>query len=149
MTHEAPKLQRMLRRVPKTFSRYLLVGIGTSTLDLALFSILAIWGGLHPVLANVVSTVVTVCVSYVFNRTFVFVAETKGLRAFLSFASVTLFTGLVYQSLVVWIVVAVLGTDGLGVSPVVVAPLAKVLAMGSGALMNYVSYRYIFRRRSA
>lgn len=139
-------LQEFLRG---SFPRYLLVGVGMSLLDLALFSVFAVLFGLHEVPANVISTVVTVLVSYQLNRRFVFTDARSGWRAFFAFAGVTLVTGMIIQSAVIWGVVALGSGLAPGVTPEVLLPAAKIIAMGFGALCNYFGYRFILRPGSA
>lgn len=126
--------------------RYLFTGVGTSLLDLTLFTVLVSVVSFVPVFANVVSTIITICVSYFLNRAFVFKAERSSFRAFLSFASVTLFTGLVLQSGVIWAGMHLIA--GLGWDPTSAAGAAvvKAVAMGVGALCNYIAYSFVFKR---
>lgn len=136
-----------------TFPRYLLVGVGMSLLDLLLFSLLAVGAGVPEVLSNVVSTVITVCVSFLINRSFVFRAHRQSVTAraillsFASFAGVTLVTGLVIQSAVIWGVVQLTHAVAPGLEYALVAPAAKIVAMGVGAICNYLGYRLVFKER--
>ncbi|QWW20292.1 GtrA family protein [Schaalia sp. 19OD2882] len=127
--------------------RYLFVGVGTSLLDLALFTVGAVLVGIHPVPANVISTVITVCVSYFVNQSFVFGAARRSWGDFFSFAGLTLFTGTVLQSGVIWVVIGAADLFLPGLGRQVVSPAAKVLSMGVGALCNYLGYRWVFRAR--
>lgn len=134
------------RLLAGSFPRYLIVGVLTSLLDLSLFSLQTVIFGLHPVPSNVVSTVVTVCVSYVINRRFVFRAERSTWRTFISFAGVTLVTGLFVQSAVIWGLVHGARALAPSISSGVVMPAVKVIAMGVGAMCNYLGYRSVFGR---
>lgn len=128
--------------------RYLVVGVGTSLLDFSLFTLLSVPLGWHTVVSNVISTIVTVCVSYLINQTFVFKSSGPTWASFFSFAGLTLVTGLVLQSAIVWTLVevatAVAGALGQGL----IRPSAKVVAMVVGATCNYLGYRWLFRARS-
>lgn len=129
-----------------SFPRYLLVGITTSLLDLALFSTLSVVLGVPAVPSNIVSTLVTICVSYVINQRFVFKGSSHSWRGFFSFAGLTLFTGLVLQSVAIWGVLGISRWLLPGLVDEVVLPAAKIVAMGIGAIANYLGYRFIFRR---
>lgn len=140
-----------LRRLSSWFSgdgslsRYLIVGVLISLLDLVLFTAFSVSFGWHEVLSNVISTLLSVCVSYVINRAFVFRAERPTLRSFFSFAGVTLASGLVLQSLVIWGLVQFAGTVVPFAGDVVVLPAAKIIAMAVGATANYLGYRWVFK----
>jgi len=127
--------------------RYGLVGTFNSLLDLGLFSLFSV--GLHitVVLANVMSTSIVLCVSYVLNRLFVFRSNRPVRSTVVHFVTITLFTGLVVQSAVIWAVVH-LGTLLLpSLSHAILAPFAKLCAMGTAMVCNYLGYRWIFHHR--
>lgn len=125
--------------------RYLIVGILMSLLDLVLFTTFSVLFGWHEVLSNVISTLVTVCVSFLINRTFVFRAGRPSLRSFFSFAGVTLASGLVLQSFVIWGLVQVASTVVPAAGDAVLLPAAKISAMALGAMANYLGYRWVFK----
>lgn len=129
-----------------SFWRYLIVGVGTSLLDLTLFSLLSVVIGINEVVSNVCSTIVTVCVSYLVNRSFVFRAERATWKSFFSFAGVTLVTGMLIQSAVIWGVIRVGHALVPSLPPAFLNPASKVFAMGIGAICNYLGYRYVFGR---
>lgn len=129
--------------------RYLVVGLGNTALDLALFTLLAVALGVAPVLANVVSTVVVMTISFFVNRAWVFRAESAGLRSYVGFVSVTLFSGLVLQSLVILGVIAVAGGVVPDLSDGLVEPGAKLVAMAVGMVSNFLGYRWVFAERSS
>ena len=99
-----------------SFYRYLLVGVGTSLLDFTLFSLLSVGFDLPVIPSNITSTVITVCVSYWINQHFVFQAKGFSWASFFSFAGLTLFTGMVLQSAIIWVIVHGLPALGLGIS---------------------------------
>ena len=129
--------------------RYGLVGGFNTLLDLALFTLFSV--GLHitPLLANVMSMSIVLCVSYVLNRLFVFRSKRPVRSTVVHFASVTLFTGLVVQSAVIWVVLHLGRLLVPTLSHSILAPFAKVCAMGVAMVSNYLSYRWIFHRRGA
>ena len=140
------RARAMLRR-HLSLGRYLLVGSFNTLLDIGLFTVQVALLGVAPLIANVVSTVVTMCVSYLLNRSFVFRSDRSHGKAFVPFVAVTLFSGLVVQSLVITGLVAVGGavTD---LPHELVATGAKVCAVGVGMVSNYLGYRFIFRGRN-
>lgn len=128
-----------------SFPRYLVVGVFTSLLDFTLFTTLSVPLGLNPVPSNVISTIVTICVSYLINQRWVFRSKTSTWATFFSFASVSLVTGLLIQTGLIWGLIHL----GHGLFPAARAstinPVSKVIAMGFGALCNYLGYRFVFR----
>ncbi|MDO4258840.1 MAG: GtrA family protein [Actinomycetaceae bacterium] len=125
--------------------RYLVVGVGTSLLDLGLFSLMAVGFTVPPVPANIISTVITVCVSYLINQSFVFKsAGGPTWKSFFSFAGLTLFTGTIFQSAVIWGIVESAALLFPTLPGAIVKPTAKVFAMGVGAVCNYLGYRWLF-----
>jgi putative flippase GtrA len=134
-------------RTQGAFLRYLLVGGFNTLLDLGLFTLFAIVVGLDPLIANVLSTSITLCASYLLNRVFVFRTERSIQRTAVQFVGVTLISGLVVQSAVIWVIMGLgaliapdLPSDGL-------APLAKMCAMSVGMGSNYLGYRWLFGSR--
>ncbi|MBE7325852.1 GtrA family protein [Nocardioides sp. Y6] len=128
----------------RSVDRYVLVGLFNTALDLALFTALAVGVGLAAVLSNAISTVVVMTVSFFVNRAWVFQSQSSGVGVYLRFAGVTLFTGLLVQSGVILavlflaeVVVPALSTD-------LVTPAAKVVAMGTGMVVNFLGYRWLF-----
>ena len=126
--------------------RYGLVGTFNTLLDLTFFTFLSV--GLHitPILANVVSTSFVLSVSYVLNRLFVFRSNRPVRSTVVHFVSVTLFTGLIVQSTVIWAVIHLGKLLIPNLSHTVLAPFSKVCAMGAAMVSNYLSYRWIFHR---
>ncbi|WP_110239987.1 GtrA family protein [Nocardioides gilvus] len=131
----------------RSLDRYVLVGLFNSALDVALFSLLALAVGLAPVVSNVVSTVVVMTVSFFLNRAWVFRSETSGVGTYLRFVAVTLFTGLLVQSLVILGVIAVSAELIPALPDAVVTPGAKIAAMAVGMVVNFLGYRWLFSHR--
>lgn len=132
-------------RTPRrgAFLRYLLVGGFNSLLDLGLFTLFAVIAGLHPLVANLLSTVLTLCVSFLLNRAFVFRTQASVQGTVFQFAAITLISGLVVQAVVIWFVIKV-GTELVSGSPDLLAPFAKICAMGVGLVFNFLGYRWLF-----
>ncbi|MFB9311580.1 GtrA family protein [Nocardioides plantarum] len=124
--------------------RYLVVGLANTALDLLLFSLMAVVLDVPAVPANVISTVAVMTVSFFVNRAWVFRAESAGIKAAVGFVSVTLFSGLVLQSLVILGVIAAAHGVVPDLPDEVVKPGAKVVAMGVGMVSNFLGYRWVF-----
>ena len=124
--------------------RYLVVGGFNTLLDLSLFSLFAVVAGLQPLVANVASTCITLCISFVLNRRVVFRSSHGAWKTFVPFVTVTLFSGLVVQSAVIWGVIQLGDIVVPGAPASFVAPMAKVCAMGVGMISNFLGYRWLF-----
>ncbi|MBV7363882.1 GtrA family protein [Actinomycetaceae bacterium TAE3-ERU4] len=130
-----------------SFWRYLIVGVGTSGLDLSLFTLFSVVFEINEVISNIFSTIITVCVSYLINRSFVFNSQKTGWASFFSFAGVTLITGLIIQSFIIWTLISFASYALPSLSPAIVNPAVKICAMGVGAICNYLGYRFIFTEK--
>lgn len=131
-----------------SFVRYLFVGGFNTLLDLALFTLFAVVVGLHPLVANITSTSLTLCVSYVLNRAFVFRTTRSVQRTVVQFVTVTLISGLLVQSAVIWIVIRLGGLVVPDLSHDILEPISKICAMGVGMVSNYLGYRWLFGSRT-
>lgn len=134
-------------RTRGSFVRYLFVGGFNTLLDLGLFTLFAVVVGLDPLVANICSTSITLCVSYLLNRVFVFRTTRSVQRTLVSFVTVTLISGLLVQSAVIWVVLRLGGVVLPDLPPDVLEPLAKICAMGVGMVSNYLGYRWLFGSR--
>jgi putative flippase GtrA len=130
-----------------SFVRYVFVGVFNSLLDLGLFTLFAVVVGLGPLLANTLSTAITLCVSYLLNRLFVFRTDRSVQKTVVQFVAVTLISGLLVQSAVIWLVLDLGALVVPDLSHDVLEPLAKVGAMGVGMVSNYLGYRWLFGSR--
>lgn len=131
-----------------TFVRYLLVGASNTLLDLGLFILLAVAIQVPALVANIISTSITVGVSYVLNRLFVFRSQRSVQSTLLQFVAVTLVSGLVVQSVAIWAVLVLGSAADPSLSSTALAPLAKVCAMGVGMCCNYLGYRWLFHAQA-
>ena len=126
-----------------SFLRYILVGLFNTALDLALFTMGVVIIRLQPLVANIISTTITMCVSYFLNRRFVFRSDQKHSRALIPFFTITLTSGLLIQGAVITLIMFL--TQSVTVVPYeVLATGAKVCAIGVGLIANYLGYRFIF-----
>ena len=139
------KESRLKKIASHSLPKYLVTGGAMSALDWGLFTSLSVGLKTPPLLANICSTVLTICVSYFLNQRFVFKASRPTLKSFFSFSGLTLFTGLVLQSIVIYCSLHLCSFyyDPL---PTWSAPVAKILAMAVGATCNYLGYRYLFKK---
>lgn len=124
--------------------RYLLTGGFTSLLDFSGYGLLTLVAGLNEVVANVLSTSITMLVSFAITSSFVFQTGRPRARTFLPFIGFTVFAAFVVQSLVIVGVLSL--ADGLAITQFddAISLGAKICAMGVGAVANFVGYRFVF-----
>lgn len=133
----------------RSVDRYVLVGLFNTALDFLLFSFLALVVALAPLVANAVSTLVVMTISFFINRAWVFRSTERGLSAYLRFAGVTLFTGLLVQSAVIVGVLALSDAVVPALAEEITKPGAKLTAMAVGMVVNFLGYRWLFTRRAS
>lgn len=127
--------------------RYLLVGGFNTGLDIGIYTLLATVFHVHPLVSNVISTLITLCVSYGLNRFFVFQSERSVAQTFIQFVTVTLFSGLLVQSGVIWVVINLGQWLAPGLNAGLLAVGAKLCAVCVGMVSNFLGYRWLFSHR--
>ncbi len=135
--------------VSRSANRYLVVGLFNTALDITLFTALAVGLGVLPVVANVISTVVVMTLSFFVNRAWVFRSDSAGLGAYAGFVAVTLFSGWVVQSVVILGVLHGASVFAPDISDDLVTPAAKVVATAVGMVSNFLGYRWVFGQETA
>ncbi|WP_298229856.1 GtrA family protein [Gryllotalpicola sp.] len=143
------RVRRWVLSMRGAFLRYLIVGGINTLLDIALFTVFAVVLGWPPLLANLCSTSITICVSYLLNRRFVFRSDRTVQHTIVQFVAVTLTSAFVVQSAVIWAVIAVVGLAAPGFPHGVLTTGAKVCATAVGMITNYLGYHWLFRPGAA
>jgi len=119
--------------------KFMTVGLFNTGVDFALFTLLTVLVGVNPLVSNIVSVGVAMCVSFYLNMTFVWQSAKSIKQTAPSFFAVTIFTGWGVQGAVIWGITSIMG-DGDWQSMG-----AKVVAIAVGMVINFLAYRYIFR----
>jgi putative flippase GtrA len=105
-------------------ARFLTVGISNTLLDLCILNGLVFFVKLYPVVANLFSASISICVSFFLNHHFVFRSKRPvSLRRFVYFFLVTGVGILVVQSAVILLMTHLLGERNIGLSH----PLARLI----------------------
>jgi putative flippase GtrA len=124
--------------------RYFLTGGFTSLVDFSGYSLLTLAAGLNEVFANLLSTSITMLVSFAITSSFVFQTGRPRARTFLPFVGFTAFTAFVVQSLVIVGVLSLAEVWGITQFDDAIALGAKICAMVVGAVANFIGYRFVF-----
>lgn len=127
------------------FSRFLAVGLFNTALDLVLFFLIANVLRFAAVPANLVSTGITMVISFHLNHSFVFSSDKTKKGTFLQFVAITLIN--------VWLIQSIIITSVLSLTPYIhidkhqwtVNLLAKLCGVGISFVLNFLMYRYIFQ----
>ena len=132
------------------FARFLLVGSLNTILDLILYFIFANLLSLYPVFASILSTGLTMCVSFFLNHHFVFRSNKKKSQTAVQFVSVTLFNVWVIQSAVIYLALHMFRNMDFFVHHHWTLNLfAKLCGVGVSFILNFLMYRYIFHNQPA
>lgn len=123
---------------------YIFFGVGTSVLDLVIFSALN-FAGMDSLIANLISSVCAIIFAYVTNKMWVFESKTNGFNEtvleFLRFAYARAAT-LVMSEIIILISQLMYGNDK------VANQIAKIIAMVLTVIFNYIfSKLFIFNRK--
>jgi len=128
------------------FVKFLLVGSFNTLLDITLYFLFSNIFDINPILANVFSTGITLCFSFLLNHKFVFRSQRKKRTTAVQFVAVTLFNAWVIQSLIIAGVVHSLGNTPFFLDHIwTLNLLAKVCSVGVSFILNFLGYRYIFK----
>ncbi|HMH70437.1 MAG TPA: GtrA family protein [Candidatus Saccharimonadales bacterium] len=132
------------------FVKFLLVGSTNTLIDLTLYFFFSNIIGLNPIIANVLSTGITLCISFFLNHKFVFRSEKKKRSTAIQFVAVTLFNAWIVQSLIIAGVVHSLGNTPFFLSHIwTLNLLAKLCSVGVSFILNFLGYRYIFKMKES
>ncbi|MCL1839702.1 GtrA family protein [Candidatus Saccharibacteria bacterium] len=119
--------------------RFMMVGGVNTVLDFTIYGLLVSVLGFFAVVANMISTVIVLTISFGLNYKFVWQSKKSKRETAPRFVIISLFSAWVVQSGIIWIIVTIFGTDD------VISLLAKVVGICAGTITNYLGYRYIFR----
>jgi putative flippase GtrA len=127
------------------FTKFFITGILNTTVDIVLFFVFANLIHVFPVYANILSTGLTMCLSFYLNYTFVFKSSNARHKAAALFILTTLFNAWVIQSAIIYSIVHSLGTTAFFTEHVWTLNLfAKFCGVGASFMLNFIGYRTIF-----
>ena len=127
------------------FSRFLLVGSLNTLLDFLLYFIFANLFSIYPVVASVMSTGLTMCVSFFLNHRFVFQSGKQKRHTAGRFVVVTLFNVWLVQSAIIYLALhALRGQDFFVKHHWTLNLSAKLAGVAVSFVLNFFMYRYIF-----
>jgi putative flippase GtrA len=130
------------------FVKFLLVGSLNTIIDISLYFLFSSLLHINPIIANILSTGITLCFSFFMNHKFVFKSQRKKRSTAIQFVAVTLFNAWVVQSAVIAGVLYTLGNTPFFLSHIwTLNLLAKLCSVGVSFILNFLGYRYIFKMK--
>lgn len=129
-------------------TKFLGVGSINTLVDLVLFFVLANILEVFAPIASIISTGLTLILSFFLNHHFVFRSQKKRRSTAFQFILITLFNVWVIQTSIIWIVVHILDdiiyfdTHEWSLNL-----LAKLCGVSVSFVLNFLGYRYIFKTR--
>lgn len=125
--------------------RFLVVGVANTLLDIAIFLVLTAWG-VPVIIANMISTAVALCFSFLLNRAYTFRAGPGVVGQAVRFLVVTLVGLWVLQPIIIQAVLALIGDQLPSTAALLVA---KGIATVASLTWNYLLYgAVVFRDRT-
>lgn len=129
------------------FGRFLIVGSINTALDIVLYFAFANLLDFHPVPASILSTGLTMCVSFFLNHKFVFRSNKRKRHTLAQFVGVTLFNVWVVQSSVIYLALHTLDNIRYFSDHIwTLNMLAKFCGIAVSFILNFIMYRYIFHQ---
>ncbi len=139
-------MERIKNLVSKSFSKFLIIGSFNTLVDIILYSILTDLVGLNIIYSNIISTSLTLIMSFYLNHYFVFNSEKKKLSTAWKFVIITLFNVWGIQSLIIYISNHELLKATLLINHRwTINLLAKLCGVTVSFMLNYLGYKYVFR----
>lgn len=137
--------------------RFLMTGFFNTGLDFVLLNILVFLLGAYPLIANTITVLIGITISYILNHHFVFRNKSKlSFRKYAAFLAVTGFSSLVIQNTIIYSfelagasgflfsippVELVLGNEALRLN------VAKACAVLVGMVWNFTLYKFVIFRK--
>ncbi len=132
------------------FVKFLAVGSFNTVLDISLYFFFSSIWGLNLILANVLSTGITLCFSFFLNHRFVFRSDRRKRTIAVQFVLITLFNAWVVQSIIITGVVYALGNTAFFLAHIwTLNLLAKICSVSVSFMLNFLGYRFIFKTKGA
>ena len=112
---------------------YTIIGLSTSVLDFAIYTLLVYVIGFHYLIANIVSVLVIIPISFVLNRNVNFMTKEKTIRRFITFLLVGLF-GILFTNIILYVCIDIFYIDKIS---------SKLFSIVSVALLQFLLNKYV------
>lgn len=119
--------------------KFLFVGGINTVLDFLIYGLLANILGVYVIVANMISTLICMTVSFFLNYTFVWKSKKSKRQTAPRFLAVSLISAWIIQSGIIWIATSIFGTDD------ITNLIAKIIGITCGMIFNFFGYKYIFK----
>lgn len=139
--------------------RFLIAGSFNTAVDFLLLNVLTLAFGLPVLVANSLSVLLGICISYALNHFFVFRYPGRiTVKKFLYFFLVTGFSSLVIQNVIIYLFEVLFDTEfgnsllifpGAEERHILAINVAKLVAVLTGLIWNFLIYKYVVFRKPA
>ncbi len=128
--------------------RFLIVGSFNTAVDLLLFFLVADVLGINVLAANIISTGITMLISFGLNHSFVFKSIKKRRETALQFFLATIFNIWLIQTLVIALILVAINHIAFFVTHKWTMNIfAKLGGIAVSFILNFLMYRYIFKTK--
>lgn len=130
----------------KVFAKFFGVGTLNTLVDFLIFFFVANLLHVYPPFASILSTGITLVMSFYLNHSFVFKSQKSKKKAVLKFTLVTIFNVWVIQTTVIALTIYILGNTSYFTEHIWTLNLfAKLCGVGVSFILNFIGYRHIFK----
>lgn len=131
-----------------SFIRFLFIGALNTVVDLLLYAIFANLLSFNPIISSILSTGITLCLSYLLNHYFVFKSNRRKRHTAMLFVVVTLTNVWIIQSAIIWLALNTLDSIYFFQEHIWTFNMfAKLCGVAVSSVLNYLGYRTIFRSK--
>lgn len=121
--------------------KFVLVGGFNTVLDFCLFGLFTNIIGIPKEVANIISTTICICVSFILNYKYVWKSKKSKRETAPGFLIVSLFSAWVVQNIAINVVTILLGENN------ITRLIGKAFGSICGMVSNYFGYKLVFRGR--
>ena len=119
--------------------KFLFVGGINTVLDFLIYGLLANILGVYVVIANMISTLICMTVSFFLNYNFVWKSKKSKKQTAPRFLAVSLVSAWIIQSGIIWVITTIFGASDF------TNLIAKIIGISCGMIFNFFGYKYIFK----
>lgn len=112
---------------------YSLIGLLTSVFDFAIYTLLIYVISIHYLIANVISVLLSIPISFILNRNVNFMTREKPISRFITFLMVSLF-GILFTDIILYVCIEVYYLDRIS------SKLVSILSVG---LLQFLLNKYV------
>jgi len=149
MAHSIYKQVKDFANKHRGFVKFLAVGGANTAVDFILYSVIANLFVVYPPLASIISTGLTLILSFFLNHHFVFRSQKKKRNVAVQFVTITLFNVWIIQTLIITLFIHSFGSAQFFIDHEwTLNTVAKLSGVAISFMLNFIGYRYIFKQKA-